>query len=67
MLCIHDADAAGTMIAQTLQEATRARGRRRIEIVDLGLQPWQAIAMGLPVEDVELRQAATGRRLCAGP
>ena len=52
VFCIHDADASGTMIAQTLQEATRARGRRRIEIVDIGLQPWDAIAMGLPIEDV---------------
>jgi hypothetical protein len=52
VFCIHDADAAGTMIAQSLQEATRARGRRRIEIVDIGLQPWNAIAMDLPIEDV---------------
>jgi hypothetical protein len=50
--CIHDAAAAGTMIAQSLQEATRACGRRRIEIVDIGLQPWNTVAMGLPVEDV---------------
>ena len=49
---LHDADAPGSMIAQTLQEATRARGRRRIEIIDLGLYPWQAIKMGLPVEKV---------------
>jgi hypothetical protein len=54
VFCIHDADAAGTMIAQTLQEATRARGRRRIEIVDIGLQPWDAIGeMKLPEEDVK--------------
>jgi len=52
VFCIHDADAAGTMIAQTLQEATRARGRRRIEIVDVGLQPWVAREMGLPIENV---------------
>jgi hypothetical protein len=53
VFCLHDADAAGSMIAQTLQEATLARGRRRIEIVDLGLYPQQAIDMGLPVEDVK--------------
>ena len=52
VFCLHDADAPGSMIAQTLQEATLARGRRRIEIVDLGLYPWQAIDMGLPVEDI---------------
>lgn len=49
---LHDADAPGSMIAQTLQEATRARGRRRIEIIDIGLYPWQAIKMGLPVEEI---------------
>jgi hypothetical protein len=52
VFCIHDADASGTMIVQSLQEATRARNRRRIEIVDIGLQPWQAKQMELPVEDV---------------
>ena len=50
--CLHDSDLPGSMIAQTLQEATRARGRRRIEIIDLGLYPWQAIKMGLPVEGI---------------
>jgi hypothetical protein len=50
---IHDADADGTHIHHTLQEATPARGRRLVEIVDLGLQPWEAIAMGLEVERFE--------------
>jgi hypothetical protein len=52
VFCLHDADAAGSMIAHTLQEATLARGRRRIEIIDLGLYPQQAIDMGLPIEDI---------------
>ena len=56
VFCLHDADAAGSMIAQTLQEATRARDRRRIEIVDLGLYPQQAIEMGLPVEDISYKR-----------
>ena len=34
------------MIYQTLQEATRARGARKIEIVNIGLEPWEAVAMG---------------------
>ena len=51
---VHDADAYGTMIYQTFQEATRARGARKIRIIDLGLQPWEAIEMGLEVEDVEV-------------
>ena len=49
----HDADAHGTMIYQTLQEATKARPRRRVEIVNLGLEPWEALAMGLLEEPVE--------------
>ena len=50
VFCAHDADASGTMIYQTLQEATRARGARKIEIVNIGLEPWEAVAMGLEVE-----------------
>jgi hypothetical protein len=45
------------MIAQSLQEETRARNRRRIETVDIGLQPWPAIEMKLPVEDVKYDKA----------
>ena len=50
VFCAHDADASGTMIYQTLQEATKARGARKIEIVNIGLEPWEAVAMGLEVE-----------------
>ena len=53
VFCAHDADASGTMIYQTLQEATRARGARKIKIVNIGLEPWEAVAMGLEVETVE--------------
>ena len=53
VFCVHDADAAGTMIYQSLQEATRARGRRKVEIVNLGLEPWEARAIGLEVEAIE--------------
>lgn len=48
--CIHDADSAGTLIYQTLQEGTPARSRRRVEIINLGLDPWEALEMGLQVE-----------------
>jgi hypothetical protein len=51
--CVHDADAYGTMIYQTFQEATRARGARKIQIINLGLEPWEAVEMSLEVEDVE--------------
>jgi hypothetical protein len=50
---VHDADAAGTLIYQSLQEATRARRERRVRVVNLGLEPEEAVAMGLEVEDVE--------------
>jgi hypothetical protein len=50
--CIHDADAYGTMIYQALQEGTQARPGRRVRIVNLGLEPEEALAMGLQVEEV---------------
>ena len=53
IFCVHDADAAGTMIYQTFQEETKARGARRITIVNLGLEPWEAVEAELEVEEVE--------------
>ncbi|WP_410706483.1 hypothetical protein [Bradyrhizobium sp. BWC-3-1] len=53
VFCVHDADASGTMIYQTLQEATKARGARKIRIINLGLEPWEAVEMGLEVEAVD--------------
>jgi hypothetical protein len=53
VFCAHDADAYGTMIYQTLQEATKARKARNITIINIGLEPWEAIAMGLEVETIE--------------
>lgn len=50
--CVHDADAYGTMIYQSLQEATRARGARKVRVVNLGLEPAEALAMGLEAEPV---------------
>jgi hypothetical protein len=50
---VHDADAAGTLIYQSLQEATRARPGRRVQVVNLGLEPEEAVAMALEVEDVD--------------
>lgn len=56
VFCVHDADASGTMIYQSLQEETKARQRRRVEIVNLGLEPWEALGMDLQVEDVKDRE-----------
>jgi hypothetical protein len=49
----HDADGYGGMIYQTLQEATKARGARKIRIINFGLEPWEAVEMGLEVETLE--------------
>ena len=50
---MHDADAAGTLIYQSLQEATRARSGRKVQVVNLGLEPEEALAMDLEVEEVD--------------
>ena len=48
--CIHDADAAGTIIYQALQDATKARPARKVKVVNLGLEPEEGLAMGLVPE-----------------
>jgi hypothetical protein len=53
VFCVHDADASGTMIYQTPQEETKARGARKIRITNLGLEPSEAVEMGLEVETIE--------------
>jgi hypothetical protein len=65
---VHDADAAGTLIQHTLQNATLARAARTIEIVDLGLQPWEGITLSLPVETVPVsyNKDATPKRKPVG-
>jgi hypothetical protein len=52
---VHDADASGTVIQHTLQHATLARAARRIEVIDLGLQPWEGIELGLAIERVPVQ------------
>lgn len=51
--CVHDADAAGTKIFETLQEATNARPGRKVKVINLGLDPDEALEMGLQVETFE--------------
>src|SRR5262249_44173139 len=50
---IHDAEAYGTCIYQALQDGTAARPARSVQIVNLGLEPWQGLKMRLPVEPAE--------------
>lgn len=51
--CVHDGDASGTLIYQALNEATKARPERAKPVVNLGLEPWDGLAMGLSPESVE--------------
>jgi hypothetical protein len=50
--CVHDADGPGTQIYEALQQETEARPGRQVDIVNLGLEPEEALAMGLAVEPV---------------
>jgi DNA topoisomerase VI subunit B len=63
VFCVHDADAAGTMIYHTLVAETKARGARKIEVINLGLEPWEGVQMGLEIEPVE----GTDRRRAVAP
>jgi hypothetical protein len=60
VFCCHDADAAGTLIQHTAQHATQARAARKIEVIDVGLQPWEGLALDLPVEKVPVRFTKDG-------
>src|SRR5262249_153566 len=53
IFCVHDAGASGTMMYQNFQEETKARSARKIKIINLGLDPGEAIHMGLEVETIE--------------
>ncbi|MCW8138229.1 MAG: hypothetical protein KIT58_04920 [Planctomycetota bacterium] len=61
--CVHDADASGSMIYQTLQGATKARGERTVRIVNLGLDPAEALEMQLQVESITTKSRATASYL----
>ncbi|MCU0443623.1 MAG: hypothetical protein MUE85_01800 [Microscillaceae bacterium] len=57
--CIHDADISGTLIYQALQGATKARPGRKVQIINLGIEPWEGLAMNLEVESLEKRSTKT--------
>jgi hypothetical protein len=50
--CVHDADAAGTMIYQTLVNATRARQKRKVSVINLGLEADEGKRLNLQVEKI---------------
>ena len=45
--------AGGPCWRLAIQMATRARRARKIKIINIGLEPWEAVEMGLEVETVE--------------
>jgi hypothetical protein len=51
--CVHDADASGPLIYEKLVEATKSRGARKVEVIDLGFFPWTCMEKDLPKEPVE--------------
>lgn len=64
--CVHDADAPGTSIQHALENATKARGARVKPVKNLGLDPWEALEMGLPVEKVIEKPGKKARRGVGG-
>jgi len=50
--CIHDADASGTLIYQSLVNETKARKKRKVYVLNLGLEPEEGLKMGLPEEKI---------------
>ena len=59
--CIHDADASGTLIYETLQRETGARPGRKVRVIDLGLNPWEAEEMGLQSEKIKKEKRPVAR------
>lgn len=57
--CIHDADGPGTLIYETLVGSTIARAARKVKIHNLGLDPWEAVAMNLQIETFPTRKSRT--------
>lgn len=50
--CVHDADGPGTCIYESLVEGTKNRRGVNVKVVNLGLDPAEAVRMGLAVEKV---------------
>jgi hypothetical protein len=57
IFCIHDADGPGTLIYQELVEGVRDRCGRPVEVINLGLEPEEAVQMGLTVEPVSRKDS----------
>ena len=54
--CIHDFDASGTMIYQSLQNETKSRGARKVKIIDLGLKYEDVEKLNLEIEKTKYKK-----------
>jgi hypothetical protein len=54
------------MIYQTLQEETKARPGRKVKIINLGLEPWEGIEMGLDPENLVQDENKQKKRKAVG-
>jgi hypothetical protein len=59
VFAIHDADGPGTSIYESLVEETIARPGRKVVVHNLGMEPWEGMALGLQVESFEKRKQKT--------
>ena len=57
VFCLHDCDASGTLIFEKLQDATRARPARKIQIINLGLDVEEVLELAedgtVEIEDLK--------------
>ena len=58
--CLHDADISGVEIARTLGKKLLFEDYR-VEVIDLGLRPQEAINIGLPQEEVKITSKPSER------
>jgi hypothetical protein len=59
--CMHDADGPGTMIYESMQAAVNNRpGAGNVRIVNLGLEPGEALKLKLSAEKVERKKGKKG-------
>jgi hypothetical protein len=58
VFCIHDADGPGTVIFESMEQAVKARpgASAKVRIINLGLEPEDAVKMGLEAEKVERKK-----------
>ena len=56
LFCVHDADGYGTCIYEGLIKETNSRPGRRVNVINLGLDPEEAVRIGLAEEKVDSKK-----------